>query len=87
MVFDVSACSYVGMARPTEAQIEGFRLTTRDVAAYFNVREDTVRQWRMRGTGPHFVKLNNKVVRYCTSAILDFASSNPSTARLSSQAK
>lgn len=35
-----------------------------EASAYLNVPTKTLRQWRWKGAGPHFIKLRGKMVRY-----------------------
>ena len=37
-------------------------LTTADVATRFGVKEQTVRRWRHKGTGPAFHKIGGRVI-------------------------
>jgi hypothetical protein len=39
-------------------------LLPKDAACYLNVAEQTLAIWRLRGTGPKFVSINSKTVRY-----------------------
>ena len=41
---------------------EDDKLTTADVAARFDVKEQTVRRWRHRGVGPAFHKIGGRVM-------------------------
>lgn len=39
-------------------------MTTAEAAAYLSFPEATVKAWRARGTGPAYVRINGRVVRY-----------------------
>lgn len=39
-------------------------LTEAEVARYLNINVRTVQNWRLRGGGPTFIKINNRAVRY-----------------------
>lgn len=47
-------------------------LTESDVAALLRVDRRTVQAWRQRGTGPRFVRISNRAVRYRPSDIAEF---------------
>lgn len=42
-------------------------MTTAEAAAYLRFPEGTVRNWRTRGTGPTYIKVNGAQVRYRVS--------------------
>lgn len=39
-------------------------LATREVAELFGVHKDTVKAWRMRRSGPRYIKFSRRLVRY-----------------------
>jgi predicted site-specific integrase-resolvase len=39
-------------------------LTPQEVAEMLQVTETTLKQWRAAGTGPSYVRLNRKTIRY-----------------------
>jgi predicted site-specific integrase-resolvase len=45
------------------------RLDPREVARQLGVHEQTVRRWRMVGTGPKYEKDSDRVVRYRLSEV------------------
>ena len=62
-------------------------LRTRDLARRWGVREQTVRAWRYRGTGPRYVRLSPTLVAYALADVLEyerartFASTSEETVR------
>ena len=54
----------------------GFLLTDTDVAALYGVAVNTVRNWRSQGTGPAFVKLGKRAVRYRPEDVASFIAGN-----------
>lgn len=37
------------------------RMTTRDAAKQLGVAEDTLKKWRLKGTGPGFIKIGGRI--------------------------
>ena len=57
------------MGTPTPTTL----LRTAAAAAYLDVRERTLETWRGRGTGPAFVRLSGRAVRYREEDLRAFA--------------
>ncbi len=51
-------------------------LTENDAADVLGVSPRTLANWRSRGGGPHFVRLNGKAIRYRASDLDDFIEKN-----------
>lgn len=51
--------------RPAAAPL----MTTAEAAAYLNFPEKTVKDWRRRGIGPAYIKINGAQVRYRLRAL------------------
>jgi len=47
-------------------------LSTKDLAAWLGLNPQTVKLWRLRGTGPKFVKLGAQRVRYRRGDVLSW---------------
>jgi Helix-turn-helix domain len=47
-------------------------LTTDETAAILRLSPKTLEAWRMRGGGPRFVRLRNRMIRYHTDDIETF---------------
>jgi len=57
-------------AKPAPAPADAARLLKpEDVAARLGVSERTLERWRREGTGPAFLSLTSKTVRYSDSAV------------------
>lgn len=53
----------------TAAPLDDQLLTTREVAPLLNVSTNTLRNWRHQGSGPRYVKLGYRIVRYPMSSL------------------
>jgi predicted DNA-binding transcriptional regulator AlpA len=51
-------------------------LTEHDVAPIIGVRVKTLRNWRVQGLGPRFVRTGRKLVRYRLSDVLAWQEAN-----------
>lgn len=49
-------------------------LTTADVAAMVKVKPVTARVWRYRGTGPRYLRLSDRIIRYREADVLSWLS-------------
>ena len=49
-------------------------LRTHELAARWNIRPQTIRVWRLRGTGPRYVRLTPTLVAYPLAEVLRFES-------------
>ena len=47
-------------------------LTPRELSEILKVSEDTLRRWRKQGTGPSYVKLGGRMVRYPEKEVREF---------------
>jgi predicted DNA-binding transcriptional regulator AlpA len=47
-------------------------LTPPEAAEFFRITERTLAEWRLRGTGPRYVRLTGRGVRYRESDLLAF---------------
>ena len=47
-------------------------LRTRDLAVRWGIKEQTIRVWRTRGTGPRYVRLTPTLVAYPMAEVLRF---------------
>lgn len=54
-------------------------LTPDEVAALLKVTPKTLEGWREKGTGPAFVRLGHRTVRYSTTALKDWLDKSSST--------
>ena len=55
------------MSRPAQVtpdMLDPQLLTEREAAAFLNLSPVTLQHWRSNGTGPAFVKLSNRAIRY-----------------------
>ena len=51
-------------------------LTEHEVAKLIGVNVKTLRNWRVRGLGPKYLKYHNKLVRYRLAEIISWQESN-----------
>jgi DNA-binding transcriptional MerR regulator len=51
-------------------------LTEAELAERWNLSIKTLQYWRRLGTGPDFVRLNNKAIRYLPEVIDEYESNN-----------
>ena len=49
-------------------------LTSSQAAEMLNLKTETLRKWRQAGTGPKWIRVNGKVLRYRLTDLLAFVS-------------
>jgi hypothetical protein len=53
--------------------------TSRETADFLRLSEQTLANWRWRGCGPPYLKINGAVVRYDPQAVLEWTASQTQT--------
>lgn len=57
-------------------QIEGRLLNEHEAAARLGLKVQTLRNWRHRGTGPAYVRLETRAIRYAPQTLDEYISSS-----------
>ena len=64
--------SNTAITTPAEKLAAGALLTDTDIAAYFGLALQTVRNWRGLGEGPAFIRVGKRAIRYKPTDVLAF---------------
>lgn len=57
----------------TEQNVDGPMYRPKGAAVYLDVSEQTLAHWRSKGSGPAYIRLSARCIRYTEAALREFA--------------